>query len=90
MSRSRVVASRPARASAASSLSLAAAILSRLLASACLALLARMSAPALGLSVARISPMVLRSSPRRWERAVRLRCRPPNRTCRGMTPAMSI
>ncbi len=41
---------------------------------ACLALLARMSAAASGLSVARISSMALRPSPRRWERAVRLRC----------------
>lgn len=39
MSRSRVVASQPARASAANSLSLAAAMLSRLLLRACLALL---------------------------------------------------
>ena len=47
MSRSRVVASRPSRASAASSLSLAAAIFSRLLVPACLGFLACMSAPAL-------------------------------------------
>ena len=47
MSRSRVVASQPARASAASSLSLAAAILSRLLVPVCLGLLACMSAPGL-------------------------------------------
>ena len=83
MSRSRVVASQPARASVASSLSLAAATLSRLLTPACPALLACMSAPEVGLSVARISPLVPRPSPRRWEFAVRLRCRPPNRTCRG-------
>ena len=85
MSRSKVAASQPASASAASSLSLAAAILSLLLVPACLGLLARMS-PALGLSVARISPMALCPSPRRWVRAVRLRCRPPNGTCRGMNP----
>ena len=47
MSRSRVVASQPARASAASSLSLAEAILLCLLVPVCLGLLACMSAPAL-------------------------------------------
>ena len=81
MSRLRMVASRPARASAANSLSLAAAILSRLLVPAFLGLLARMS-PALGLSVTRISPMAPCPCPRRGVHAVRLH-RPPNRTCWG-------
>ena len=51
---------------------------------ACLPRLARPHVcPGVGLSVARIPPMALCPSPRQWERAVRLRCRLPNRTSRG-------
>ena len=55
MSRSRVVAAQPARASAASSLSLAAATVSRLLADSAPAVIACMSAPAL-VSVSHVFP----------------------------------
>ena len=81
-----MVASQPARASAASSLSLPAAIFSRLLVPVCLGLLACMSAPEL-VSVSHAF--------RRW-RSGRLRgggsvryggvAVPPNRTCRGRAP----
>ena len=73
MSRSRVVASQPARASAASSLSLAAATVSRLLADSAPAVIACMSTPAL-VSVSHVFPRSC--SARFQERGVRVRAIP--------------